>query len=359
MNNGLKIYVCSGVGSVDINSYKYWTAGTKDYENSPAINSLLSQINAANVDATYLDLTQEEKIDCYNKIDFLTVCLVLAQSKLANEQKASVLQKMYDDGAFDFASFNDSQREEHLNSLIEQALSDDKMYAKSGDIYKWFTTDIAQHNDVLFSPEQQKKIAAAINSISGVGATDFGSLTEYIEQAGQYFLYRFIPENKRSGLSGTIKNRIKKQDEFYQYVLNNFVPAYGTQADLDRLIRTNIISNYKTTPEKAVEALLKGEGVGVVTEATILAAKLAAEIIGIVLSALATLATIAATIIYACKEVIAAKATAKYAVPENIESGCPAASDWPGAEEYAKNNSGNSWIKYGLIGALLLLILKK
>ena len=354
MNNGLKIYVCSGVGSVDINSYKYWTAGTKDYENSPAINSLLSQINAANVDATYLDLTQEEKIDCYNKIDFLTVCLVLAQSKLANEQKASVLQKMYDDGAFDFASFNDSQREEHLNSLIEQALSDDKMYAQSGDIYKWFTTDIAQHNDVLFSPEQQKKIAAAINSISGVGAADYGSLTEYIEQAGQYFLYRFIPESKRSGLSGTIKNRIKKQDEFYQYVLDNFVPAYGTQADLDRLIRTNIISNYKTTPEKAVEALLKGEGVGDVVAVTAIV-----QLVLLILSCISAFVGIAAAILSSCKEVIAAKATAKYAVPENLESGCPAASDWPAAEEYAKNNSGNSWIKYGLIGALLLLILKK
>lgn len=354
MNNGLKIYVCSGVGSVDINSYKYWTAGTKDYENSPAINSLLSQINALNVDATYLDLTQEEKIDCYNKIDFLTVCLVLAQSKLANEQKASVLQKMYDDGAFDFASFNDSQREEHLNSLIEQALSDDKMYAQSGDIYKWFTTDIAQHNDVLFSPDQQKKIAAAINSISGVGATDFGSLTEYIEQAGQYFLYRFIPENKRSGLSGTIKNRIKKQDEFYQYCLDNFVPAYGTQADLDRLIRTNIISNYKTTPEKAVEALLKGEGVGDVVAVTAIV-----QLVLLILSCISAFVGIAAAILSSCKEVIAAKATAKYAVPENLESGCPAASDWPAAEEYAKNNSGNSWIKYGLIGALLLLILKK
>lgn len=354
MNNGLKIYVCSGVGSVDINSYKYWTAGTKDYENSPAINSLLSQINALNVDATYLDLTQEEKIFCYNKIDFLTVCLVFAQSKLANEQKASVLQKMYDDDAFSFDSFNDSKREEHLNSLIEQALSDDKMYAQSGDIYKWFTTDIAQHNDVLFSSEQQKKIAAAINSISGVGATDFGSLTEYIEQAGQYFLYRFIPENKRSGLSGTIKNRIKKQDEFYQYVLNNFVPAYGTQADLDRLIRTNIISNYKTTPEKAVEALLKGEGVGDVVAVTAIV-----QLVLLILSCISAFVGIAAAILSSCKEVIAAKATAKYAVPENVESGCPAASDWPSAEEYAKNNSGNSWIKYGLIGALLLLILKK
>lgn len=47
MNNGLKIYACSGIGATEINRYQYWMAGSKDYENSPAVNTLLAMINEA------------------------------------------------------------------------------------------------------------------------------------------------------------------------------------------------------------------------------------------------------------------------------------------------------------------------
>lgn len=356
MNNGLKIYACSGIGATEINSYQYWMAGSKDYENSPAVNTLLAMINEANVELIYIAKTDLDKVALFNKIDFLIVCLVLAKSGLANEQKATVIQHMYNSGDFDLDSMDDLEREEYLSSLIAKALEDQTVYEKSGDFYKWFLTEIAERNTVLFSPEQQKKIAAAINSVSGIGAADYGSLTEYIENSGQYFLYRFIPENKRSGLSTAIKNKIKKQDEFYQYVLQNWAPAYGTKADLDRVIRMNIISNCKTTPEKAVEALLDGEGVGVLTEAAAAAIAILVQIMEILVAVAAIVSSFIPLIIKA----IEVKATAKYAVPTNIESGCPAAEDWPEAEEKARKYAdGNGLLKIGIIGALLLLILKK
>lgn len=357
MSKGLKIYACSGVGGADINPYQYWTADTKDYENSPAVNSLLSLINEKNAEAIYLQMTPAEKIEAYNTIDLYIVALVLAKSNLANDQKASVLQQMYNDGDFAYTSTIDSYREEHLNAMIDRALSDEtKSYPHQGDIYTWFLEHVAARNQVLFTLEQQRKIASAINSVSGVGATSYGSLTQYIEQAGQYFLYRFIPENKRSKLPKDIQKKIKKQDEFYDYVLANWSPNYGTKADLDRVIRMNIISNYKTTPEKAVAALMQGEGIGI-SEAVI-------AIIGIVCTCLSTLVGVISTIIASCKTVIAAKATAKYAVPEYAEEGCPAASDWQKGQEYAKKNKTNtnqtsSWLKWGLIGAALLFLIKK
>ena len=168
-----------------------------------------------------------------------------------------------------------------------------------------------------------------------IGATvkeDYGDLNKYLYDGGTYFLYLYIPEEKRSSLPYKIRRKIRKQQQVYDYCKKCFCAEnggiYGSEADMQRIIRDGIKEDFKgQTPEQVCTFMLNQEGTGFVMTASALATIISAVltfilgIIGLILN-------------YA-----SAVAVAKYAVPEDPDSGCP-----DGDDVALFGKSGKTWL---------------
>ena len=346
MTDKLHIYACSGVGDVADKVAKWISEDTEAQKNTQAMNMLLSHINEMAVISQYLErISNEEYIDALNGLDFYGVCFYYARLFRKDTKKLAIvgkyITKYASNGGFISTNTDTDWREQHIDKIIadiDAMMMSGEEIEPEGDILTWWTKEVVDKNTVGLNAD---KVGAAYGQ-------DFGDLNEYLYNAGTYFLYLYIPKSKYSKLPYIIRKRIAKQQEVYDYCKLCFCPEYGgiygSEEDMKRIIRTGIIKDFKgETPENVIKDILNGkQSVG---EAVIIAA---------IISAVTTLivALLGLIINYA-----SSVAVAKYAQPEDPESGMATAED---LESF--NPGGNTdWTKiviFGGIGLLLLYALK-
>lgn len=346
----LKIYMCSGVGDAK-DSYRYWLDGTDTVTNTRAVNTLLARINELCAELDYMQLTKEQQLAHFNDIDILVIALQFAK-KYAHDTEAlkragAAIQILIVNGNANFASLDDNERGRHLDDMyaaVDNYVSGTNYTQATGDFYKWWLQTIIPNNRQGLTIEQQFKLAKSLANQKGVGDSreqfkhDYGDIGVYLYDAADYFFYLYIPDSKAKKLPYFLRKKIRKQQEIYQYVKQVFTQLYGGEEDMQRIIRTRIIAQTGHTPEEAIDQLLGTRGIGlsetIIATIIIIAAAAALAIIGAIINAVANVLV------------------AEYAVPENIEDGCPDESDWP------DDNRKTNLLKYGAIGLLLYYLFK-
>ena len=340
MSEKLNIYACSGIGIGATNRAKEWIAeGTTAGGNTQAMNSMLSYVNLLATELRHPDIwTKEEYLDKLNEFDLACVCFYYAKlfrndtEKLAKAGKCIAEYKRQD--GFNSDNNEVEWHEQHVDKIIDDIdtmlLSEDKEIDPEVEFVDWWQKEVVEKNVVGLSEE---KIGATVKE-------DYGDLNKYLYDGGTYFLYLYIPEKKRALLPYRIRRKIRKQQEVYDYCKKCFCPEYGgiygSEADMQRVIRAGIMEDFKEKPESVIQAILNKEGIGI--EPVVLAA-----IISAVASAI--IALLGLIINYA-----SAVAVAKYAVPEDPESGMAEGDDFMGVHN-------TDWSKWLLIGGVGLLIL--
>lgn len=344
--SGLKIYACSGVGeAADLD---YWLNGTKTATNSQAVNYLLAKINYLNV-TLKLYQNPEQIADVANELDFYLLALYCIDN-YGNEpselpRAGRILAHMYASGMFNLGSIDDDKRSENLDNLEKEFTRYMSMRSDftdgAVDIQNWWNNTIIPASQTpALSPEKQKASEEFFaKSISG----PTGDFSVYLDDAGSYFLYMYIPESEISKYPFVIRARRAKEIELYNYVVYCAKPLYGSVEAIDEIIYTGIVKKYNAFPEDVIKTLSTGSGIGVLG---------IDDIIAIIVAVAGLLGTIIAGVIDYCKVV----AVAKYEVPADPDYGIAQDTDWT---ELDQVSNAKSLLKWGAIAAAAYLVIKK
>lgn len=371
--NKLKIYACSGVGDTTQNTpIRYWENDTNSLTNTQAVNSLLARINEINIELLKLKLSAEARISRYNEIDLLVVCMQVAsayQNDATTLARAGrIIASFVDAGDFDCTSSDDTERDEHLTDIEDQIFKQIKSGIDadaSSEFYKWYQTNVIALNQYGLTAAEQSAISKSLQSAGGVGATG-ASLPELLQNGGTYFMYYcFMPESAYSKLPAAVVRKIGEQEKIYNYIMDVYVPLYGSEEAVLRVIRGSMVDLFEEEPEKVVDKLLNG--LSLVNPVGSFAAVMAVvwEVVKVIGAIAAIVGPFVPMIINAVQAKKAAQyqaeAVAKYSTPtqSDLEAACPRDIDWK--EELgggsASPASTNKLLWLG--GAILLLLLLK
>ena len=363
MANKLNIYACSGIGAAaESRKYDYWLDNTQTVSNTQAVNTLLALINEQNAEIMYLrNIDQAGIIERLNYIDLLSVCLVRAQLHDKDTdglvRDGMVIGSMVADGLFSYNETDYDKRDNHLDALLAAA---DELFVSASNLQPseeftaWWNEYVIKRNRVGLSKEKQQAVTAALSS-GGVGASDYNEnkdLAEYLNNASDYFLYTYFTPDQVSVLPRTVKTKKKQQDKIYNYCKGLFVDVYGSQAEMDRIIRTQLIARYGETPEQVCTEIASGLRGAIGFSWAIFLKIMALIVVPIVIAA-----------INAICDACARTNEAKYAAVDKIaiDGGVPNEDDWSGLSTTGSTSlmgGGSLWM--WLIGGLgLWWILKK
>lgn len=279
MADKLKIYACSGVGDVQTqaeNSIKdvtYWTDNTNTASNTQAVNTLLNLINSNFTEIEFLDgLTRQEKIERFNDIDLWTVAINAAEmfknDPAALHHAGEVIGMMIDQGDFSLDSLNTQERDEHLDQLLNEA---DGYYASKLDIstpnvnfMAFWKEYVEDRNKVGLSEKQQQLVAEALRSIDGIGVVDESwkenpELAKYLIKGSEAFIYMYFTPEQLEQLPTIFYKRRQKQIKIYNYCKTYFVGVYGSEAEMNEIIRNGIIQYFHHTPEEVCAKIIDGD----------------------------------------------------------------------------------------------------
>lgn len=358
--NKLKIYACSGVGDTTQNTpIRYWENDTNSLTNTQAVNAMLARINLLNVELLKLKLSAEDRVNRYNEIDLLVVCMQVAtayQNDATTLARAGrIIASMVDAGDFDYNSESDADRDEHLTSVEDKAFSEIKSGIDadaSSEFYKWYQSNVIALNKCVLTPAEQSAISKSLQSAGGVGATD-ANLPELLQKDSMMFLYYcYLPEDAYKKVPTGIVRRTQLQEKIYNYIMDVYLPLYGSEEAVLCVIRSGMINQFGEQPEEVMGTLLNSKGIGSLT---------AFEIAQIVFTTISFIIEITKVIVNAVltkkKAKYEAEALAKYSTPtqSEIEQACPRDIDWN--EEIGGGASTNKLMWIG--GAILLLLLLK
>lgn len=340
---GLKIYACSGIG--DTQEMQYWSDNTNIAANTQAVNTLLSLINLTYAEATCLRIPEYEKIEKLNKIDLYTVCLQAAykykDEPIELHHAGEVIGAMVHDGLFKNDTLNLKKRDTYLDSLLEAV--EQRMHQEDGELVTdaafmvWYFDNVEIRNKVGLTKAEQKRGQEALQeSICGIGETDGWekntSISDYLLNASDYFLYLFFTDEQVKNLSYAIKVKRRTQYGTYDFCKSVFTKLYGSEEAMLNIIRTGIIQESGDTPENLCQAIYEAEmdskddkPIGVISEATLAALELALQIIVYVVAGLGVLAEIIKAILNYCQRV----KEARYEALNNeiIAGGAPSTDD--------------------------------
>ncbi len=373
MSGKLKIYACSGIGDVQEKAVAYWTDNTRTIDNTQAVNTLLALINRNYIEVARLrGMSPVDKIANLNDIDLYVLCLHAAQycnSHYVKLQRAgAVIGSMLASGAFNFDSLNTSDRDAHLDQLLEQfnELYQDESAAiqHNKDFEAWFDKTVVKRNKVGLSTEQRKKIESVMaKKIKGIGKADAdwmenADLAEYLTKGSEYFLYTYFTSAQLNKLPAVFENKKQKQLRTYNYCKSLFVDVYGSEEEMQEIIRAGIIDYFESTPEEVCASIVKGgkvKGVGVepVTTATLGAA----EIVSIIASVL----TFIGGVIAAICSMVAQRDVAKYGALDEkiISTSTPNPEDFDGLDVNGQWKAKTNWPILAAAGIAALLLLRK
>lgn len=373
MADRLKIYACSGIGETDNKAFAYWTDGTNTVSNTQAVNTLLAKINLAWAQCTQMQISNEDKIALLNEIDWLSVALDAAKRFKGDNEKlyhaGEVISDMAKNGAFECKSTDLREREERLEELIEKAndlYSDDAVKSEDPEFMAWWKNTIVARNKVGLNFGQQqnsrKALKKAAEQIKGIGKADESwkeneDIAQYLTQAGTYFLYLYFTDAQLAKLPGIFKVKRQNQLRIYNYCKTYFVNVYGSEEDMQDIIRAGIIKDCKGEPEEMCAEIANGtKKVGEVVTAIVITVK---ELIAI----LTIVAGVLVSIVAAICDCVYKSNVAKYASMEKavVDSACPESSDYEGLNIGGGTvlSKGSSWLPIAAIAAGLLLLIKK
>ena len=373
MANKLKIYACSGIGDVNgkPKGYDYWTDNTSSIRNTQAVNTLLALINLNNSEVINLRMPQAEQIDKLNNIDFLVVCLDAAQRYAGSDEqlyKAGLaIGKMCDERLFDYVSTDNTERDKHLDGLLETF----EYYVQSGktggndQFGEWWQEHVQSRNKVGLTSAEQDAVQEAISEgISGIGASelnwqDNAELSKYLNKASEYFLYLYFTEAQLAKLPRRFKTKKNYQQQVYNYCKGLFIKQFGSETEMQNIIRAGIVGYFKQQPEELCEAISNQKyngAIGPVTVDIVIGIK---ELIMIIAIVAGTMIAIVSAI---CAAVTKSK-TAKYAAVDQqiIDAAGADAEDFESMEGYDELGLGkkSNWFTFGLIAIGLLLLTKR
>lgn len=379
MADKLKIYACSGIGSTANadQPVKYWTDDTNTITNTQAVNTLLAQINSRYIEATRLQrLPKEQKVDLLCDIDLLSVALDAAKRFADNPEKlhraGEIIGTMAENGDFDFDSLDSSKREEHLHDLIAKANEayEDTMPAAgaTADWMAWWKTNVEDRNVTGLNFGQQQNVRKALKAAtSGIGAVDESwkenaDLAEYLTKGSEYFLYTYFTDEQIAKLPSIFRLKRKRQFATYNYCKSFFVDVYGSEAEMQEIIRAGIIDYFGETPEEICDGVFKKGKTAKIGEFTFLGLA-GAEAVKALISIITAVGTIVVGIITAICESVAKTNIAKYGAIDQkvVETSVPDAEDWDdvGLDLGDQTGDSSSLITFAAIGAALLLLFKK
>lgn len=364
--NKLKIYSCSGIGSnggKQVADVVYFSDDTNTLTNTQAVNSLLSRINYNNAELQAVSTSNTEAIELMNEIDLYSFCLSYAQ-KYSNDtnrlrQAGIAIGNILADGAFIFNSLNDSAREEHLLYLDDAIRSEfeNNVPSRNAEFDQWWKENVMQLNKVYCTSGEAAMIDSAINqSISGIGAVYDGwqndkDLSALLTKGSDFFLYLYFTDKQLASLPKRFRDKKRNQQEVYNRCKDKFVGIYGSEADLQRIIRSGLIQYFGDKPSvvcaKIAKSRGKYKGIGVV---------------GIDDAIVAIIVAICSVIV-AIMGVIAAainKETAKYEAitQEMIDEGCPDKDEFEGWDSQSTTTKKSNLITIAALAAGAYFLLK-
>lgn len=347
--NKLKIYSCSGIGSnggKQVADVVYFSDDTNTLTNTQAVNSLLSRINYNNAELQAVSTSNTEAIELMNEIDLYSFCLSYAQ-KYSNDtnrlrQAGIAIGNILADGAFIFNSFDDSAREDHLLYLDDAIRSEfeNNVPSRNAEFDQWWKENVMQLNKVYCTSGEAAMIDSAINqSISGIGAVYDGwendkDLSSLLTKGSEFFIYLYFTDKQLAKLPKRFREKKRNQQNIYEHCKDKFVGIYGSEADLQRIIRSGLIQYFGEKPSVVCERIVASprsyKGIGPF---------IADDIIIAIITAVAT-------IIAAIMGVIAAainKSAAQYEAitQQSIDEGCPDEDDFEGLDDQNKTKKNN------------------
>ena len=387
MSSKLKIYACSGISETAQQPVQYWTDGTNTLSNTQAVNTLLARINLLHIEATRLSgISQQEKIDKYNEIDVLTVCLEAARRFSDNSEQlyhaGEVISAMWKQGAFNFDSTDSRKREDRLEELIAKGNEayDDTMPVTDTDeeFLMWWHKTVMERNitGLNFGQQQnaRKALKKGIEAIKGIGAVDWkkysdgkwlenADLAQLLTAGADYFIYTYFTDEQLAKLPAVFKLKHKYQMKTYNYCKQCFVDIYGSEEDMQRIIVAGIIDELEQYPEDycagIVEEFNKNKSISGFT----IFGLVGAEAVKALIELLTVITTLLVGVISAVCSMVASTNVAKYGAidREAIKSGVPDASDYDGLDLDGLSTGGDktSWLPLAAIGLGLLFLLKK
>lgn len=372
MAKTLSIYACSGIGAnpqAEKQQYDYWLDNTNSVTNTQAVNTLLAHINTDAIEVLNLDLTDQEVLERLNDIDFYSTVLyfvrqyqdkadMLIQAKLA-------IGKAWDGGLFDYVEFDNKKRDLHLDEVIQKVseyMDDADLQDPSAVFGEWWSKEIDTLNQNGFTQDQQQKLMQTLQGqkVSGIGANyDVNKdLANYLNNAGEYFLYTFASDQQLAQLPAMFKRKRDIQRSIYNYCKGMYVGVFGTEAAMQEVIYAGIIRQIGSTPQKAIENVVTAyknrgaqptSGVGSLTisAAALAAIKAVTALISAIMALLSIVAGIVVSICECVKSIEVAKwqSVDRQVIDESI----------PSDEEFSDFSLSRSNNKSLLIGGAILL----
>ena len=361
----LKIYACSGLGDTATkDAYKWWSDDTNTITNTQAINALLVKINLLRAQILHLQQSHEERTEALNALMLYAVCLYFVRQYDSNykslERIGKAIGTVYEEGAFANASLNLDNAEEIYNQIIARVseVAETGTTTPSATFEEWWQKHIVKHNQYGLNKTERERLQAAVKTVQGIGKADDSwkedkDISEYLTNASEYFLYLYFTDKQLRKLPKVFSKKAAEQGVTYDYCKDVFVGVYGTEEDMQDVIRTGIIGYFNHTPEEVCDKIAKGEkvepanGIGLVwTVADIIA------VITAVLSFIGGLITLLVQYAAKVKE-------AEYAAIDQaaIDASCPAPEDYEGLSLDGLKSS-SSWIPLAAIGLGALILLK-
>lgn len=319
MSDKLKIYACSGIGTEPgTEKVPFVDEGTSAIANTQAMNACLAQMNLLSAELRNIPMSDAERAEKLDELDIYSICFYYARLyKGKTEQLTTACQAIaqFDkSGGFDSKNADATWHEERVNEIIEaiDSIISDGAKSVDSELYKWL---------------QENIIARDAVGVSGIGATvtkDYGDLNKYLYNGGTYFLYLFTPSDAKSHMTDIMKKRARKQAELYNYCKKCFCPEYGgiygSEADMQAIIRTGIIEDFGHTPEDVMRTRmgLTTYGVGPIIWTAAAIATIIAAALSFILGCITLILQYAASV-----------QVAKYTVPDDIEYGYSQEDDYP------------------------------
>lgn len=351
MNKQLAIYACSGVGDGEERTLQYYLEGTNTLTNTQAQNMLLLYINEQYTALQHLCKTDEERALCLNRMDLYAVCFYFSVQYKQDQQRLAnvgyILNEYIENGKLSISSVKIADHDVQVGAIIDlvEAYDQTKVVQRNTTFTSWYNRVVASRNFTGLTAEQQEQGEAALKN--GAVSGDYGDISKYLNDAGEYFLYLYFTDEQIKKLGSRFRIKAKKQQEVYNYCKRIFVQLYGTEDDMKRIIRNGIIQRFNATPEEVVDSIMNrtgtGEGVGELAVTVAVAIVLA-------------VATVVALAIAGVINAVQAVQVAKYTVPTDTDSGVPSdeLDDWVNS----KKSSSTTAIYAGL-GALAFWLLSK
>lgn len=193
------------------------------------------------------------------------------------------------------------------------------------------------------------------------------TLTKYLYKGSEYFLYTYIPDSEVSYYSRRIRRKREEQIRTLRYVKDIFIPNYGTEAELDALIRNGIVDTFNgrkignitvevSSPEEILYILRTTEnglnGVG----------SISAAVASIICAIIAAVVSIVTGLLTYYLEKSKAEMRVKYIVPDEnvIADSVAEAEDWENiSTDTVKTTKASTWMTILLIPTALWWILTK